>query len=345
MNDNESEGDRLAITAFLDGRSALDGRPRLAVPAPSDELTPIMERIDECLLTDEAEPPMRSSDGWPVEIRAHEAAGLHWLTDADDKDVTRLPPARILTLAQHDRWSLAFMIERYVSFFKRTPSKKDKSGGVEAPCALPPKFVTAYLKFSASRLPRVSALATAPLVLPNGRILATNGLDREQGVVFRIPDQIAEAAPKGRVTKAAVAHAMRFLTDEWLIDVKADYGSKCVLVALALTIIERPVFAERPAFFVTSGKSASGKTTAINMVSLAATGKRAPAAAWSRLEEERRKAIFAAFLQGVPLIAFDNIARGATISCPVVEKVLTADEMEDRVLGESRDAASPAKRL
>jgi hypothetical protein len=130
---------------------------------------------------------------------------------------------------------------------------------------------------------------------------------------------------------------MRFLTDEWLIDVKTDYAGKCVLLALALTVIEHPVFGERPAFFVTSGKRGGGKTTAVNMIALAILGKRAPAMAWSRVEEERRKAIFAAFLQGVPLIVFDNIARGSTLSCPVVEKALTAAELEDRVLGESRN--------
>ena len=105
-----------------------------------------------------------------------------------------------------------------------------------------------------------------------------------------------------------------------------------MLIALALTIIERAIFGERPAFFVTSGKRGGGKTTAINIVALATLGKRAAAMSWSRLEEERRKAMFAAFLQGVPLIVFDNISRGATLSCPVVEKALTAAELEDRVL-------------
>ena len=72
------------------------------------------------------------------------------------------------------------------------------------------------------------------------------------------------------------------------------------------------------------------------MVALATLGKRAPAVPWSQSEEERRKAIFAALLQSAPLIVFDNIAAGSTLTCPVVEEVLTASELEDRVLGESR---------
>jgi len=179
--------------------------------------------------------------------------------------------------------------------------------------------------------------------LPNGQLLAANGLDRKRRTVFRIEPEIIDLMPVGRVPGAAVEHAMKFLTDEWLTDVQTDYDGKAVLIALALSIIERDLFGERPAFFVTAGKRGGGKTTALNMISLAILGKRAPAVPWSKSEEERRKSIFAALLQSVPLLVFDNIAAGSTLSCPVVEEMLTASEMEDRVLGESRrDRASCA---
>src|SRR5258706_8353566 len=73
------------------------------------------------------------------------------------------------------------------------------------------------------------------------------------------------------------------------------------------------------------------------MIALALTGKRAAAAAWSPKEEERRKAVFAALLQSVPMIVWDNIKLGSAISCPTIEKALTSSEIEDRVLGESRN--------
>jgi hypothetical protein len=264
---------------FLDGKKTHDGRPRFLVPGHDEELIPVMELLDACMLTEESEPPMRSLGGWPVEVRAYEPIiGMHELVPEDEGvDVTRLPAPRMPAIVRHNRWSMAFEIERRVAFYKRIETKK--GGGVEVPCSLPAKFVTGYLNFNASRLPRVSALATAPIVMPDGQVLATNGLDKKQGVVFRIPPEIAELAPKGRVGEAAVGHAMSFLTDEWLVDVKTDYAGKCVLIALALTIIERPLFGERPAFFVTSGKRGGGKTTAINMVALATIGKRAPAVA------------------------------------------------------------------
>ena len=54
-------------------------------------------------------------------------------------------------------------------------------------------------------------------------------------------------------TKAAVRQAMQFLCEEWLCDVATDYAGKCTIIAAALTIIERSLLDERPAFFVTAG--------------------------------------------------------------------------------------------
>ncbi len=328
---------------FLDGARTVDARPRFELPDQSGELIPVMRLLDEQLLTDESEPPMRSPKDWPVEVRISEPAGMHELTASGangDEEAERLPAPKLYALAAHNQYSLALMIERYVGFYKRV---KVKDMTIEVPKRLPAGFVTHYLHYEKSSLPRVSTLATMPIVLPNGRLLATNGLDRDRRTVFRIDPAIVELMPRGDVRDAEVAEAMKFLTDEWLVDVQADYDSKCVLIALALSIIERDLFGERPAFFITAGKRGGGKTTSTNMIALAVLGKRAPAVPWSRSEEERRKAIFAALLQSVAFLVFDNIAAGSTLTCPVVEEMLTATEMEDRDLGESRrDRASCA---
>ena len=69
---------------------------------------------------------------------------------------------------------------------------------------------------------------------------------------------------------------------------------------LAMTLIERPLLPERPAYFVTAGQRGGGKTTLINMITLAVLGRRAAAAAaWSWNDEERRKSLFAHLRQGV----------------------------------------------
>jgi hypothetical protein len=187
---------------FLDGGKTLDMRPRRPVPASDDELIPIMRILDDFMLTHESEPPMRSLDGWPVEVRAHAPIGMHELAaagvnDEEDAGNSRLPPPELLTLMRHNPSSMALMIERYVAFYKLIVPNKKGAVPVEVPKRLPATFVTHYLHFRASRLPRVWALATTPLVLPNGQILAANGLDKEQGVVFRIPLRSSRRHRKG----------------------------------------------------------------------------------------------------------------------------------------------------
>jgi hypothetical protein len=126
---------------------------------------------------------------------------------------------------------------------------------------------------------------------------------------------------------------MAFLADEFLCDVACDYACKCVLLAFALTIIERSLLADRPAFFVTAGRRGGGKTTVLMMLLVALTGVRPSAAAWSSNEEERRKALLAYFLEGVPVIIWDNIPRGTAISCSHIEKSCTTEFYSDRRLG------------
>ena len=72
------------------------------------------------------------------------------------------------------------------------------------------------------------------------------------------------------------------------------------------------------------------------MITTAVLGRRAAAAGWSDDAEERKKALFSYLRQGVACLSWDNISRGAAISCPHVEAALTASEISDRVLGVSK---------
>jgi hypothetical protein len=181
------------------------------------------------------------------------------------------------------------------------------------------------------------------MVLPNGDLLSGVGLNRDRRIVFRVPAELQRLLPNPQeCTENAVADAMRLLTDEWLIDVATDYPGKCVIIALAATILERLILPERPFFFVTAGQRGGGKTTVLNMVSMAVLGLRASAAAWSSSEEERRKSLFAYLSEGVPFLVWDNLSRGLQIACPSIEKALTAETYSDRVLGESTTRTVPA---
>jgi hypothetical protein len=142
--------------------------------------------------------------------------------------------------------------------------------------------------------------------------------------------------PPNPPTEDDVRVALRYLLDEWLVDVALDPVGKCVAIMLALTLIERGLLPERPAFFVKAGQRGGGKTTLVGMIIMGVFGRRAVAAAWSDAREERKKALFSYLRQSVACVVWDNINRGAAISCPHIEAALTGTEVMDRVLGISR---------
>jgi hypothetical protein len=167
-------------------------------------------------------------------------------------------------------------------------------------------------------------------------------LQRDTGLIHRIDLLLRTCVPAHPPTDDEVRAALNFLFDEWLVDVALDQVGKSVAVMLAMTLIERALLPERPAFFITAGQRGGGKTTLANMITLAVLGRRAAAANWSHNAEERKKALFSYLRQAVACLTWDNIRRGSAISCPHIEAALTAAEISDRVLGLSQVETVPA---
>jgi hypothetical protein len=253
--------------------------------------------------------------------------------------MTRLPPPEQWALVKMTVDELAEEIERHIDYV-------DENG---RSVHLPTQFVRHYLKRDDGVLPTVVAIATAPIVLADGGVLALeddNDIDIERGIEFHIPPDVMRLMPKReQCTPDAVAKAMRFLTDEWLCDVLTDYSGKCVVISAALTLIERSMLPDRPAFFVTAGRRGTGKTTLLIMLIVAVTGIWPAASAWSFNEEERRKALLSYFMYGLSYILWDNIPRGTQISCPHIEKSCTAAFYADRKLGVSEMVRTSASTI
>jgi hypothetical protein len=315
-----------------------DPRPQIDAPAIDAPWLPVMEALNDVMSSSSApEPPMRDIEGLVTQVRVRRVPDLHSLTahgsnEADTKN-TRLPAPEQPLLTRLGETQLAELIERYIDYV----DKGQRSIHLSTP------FVKHYLQRCDNVLPIVSSISTLPIVTLNGRLMATPGLDRGTGIVFRVPAEMLALVPDAaQITKVKIAAAMKFLTDEWLVDVLTDYTGKAILIAAALTIIERSLLPERPAFFVTAGRRGGGKTTALMMLLMAVTGARPAAAAWSPNEEERRKALLSYLMEGLPALIFDNIPRGAQLSCPHIEKALTSSLYSDRRLGVSEAVTANA---
>ena len=298
-----------------------------------------MNTLNEVLrASTEAEPPMCDIEGYLTVVRDRRLPGLHALTasgaNAEEPKERRLPPPEQPLLTRLDEMQAAELIERYIEFDKRD---------TDEPVHLHTPFVRHFVRRHDNQLPLVTGVTTLPLVLPDRSILSGRGLNRQYDIVLRVPEVLEALLPRAEdCTEAAIVAAMQLLTDEWFADAATDYPGKCMLISLALSIIERVLLDQRPAYFLSGGKRGVGKTTTIQMISTAVLGRPAAAAAWSTSEEERRKALFSYLGEGVPLLVWDNIALGAAISCPSIERALTSPTYQDRVLGVSETRTVPA---
>ena len=233
-----------------------------------------------------------------------------------------------------NEYALTEEIEKFVNYV-------DGEGESVRP---PMAFVKAYTTRDDRVLATLAAIATEPIVLADGEILGReNGFDRARGIQFIIPDEVLAALPRREdLSDAAVATAMKFLIDDWLIDVEADFEAKCSIVAAALTMIERSVLSMRPVFFVTAGRAGGGKTTTIYMIISAVTGNVPAAQAWTGDENERRKALHSHLMAGAAYVVWDNIPRGERITCPHIERSCTTAYYVDRKLGVSETVMASA---
>ena len=254
--------------------------------------------------------------------------------------MTRLPPPEQWVLSKMSEMEVAEMIEEHIDYYTVDED------GTRRSVHLPTPFVRHFMKRSDRVLPTVVAIATSPIVLADGELLAPDGLDRLRGIQFIIQDELRSVILQRKdCTPERVKAAMEFLCDQWLVDVATDYVGKCTIITAALTLIERSLLPDRPCFFVTAGRRGGGKTTTLTMLIMAVTGLRPAAAAWSTNEEERRKALMSYFLYGVPYILWDNIARGTQISCPHIEKSCTSAYYSDRKLGVSEMVCTAASTI
>jgi hypothetical protein len=292
-------------------------------------------------ITCDPEPPTRDADGYYTKVRVRRIPNLHLLTalsaNAEEKTESRLPAPQQPLLTRLNDMELAEEIERYIDYVDPKTRRSVHLGM---------QFVRHYLRRDDNVLPLISAVTTMPLVLPDGSLYAPRGLDPDRGIVFRVQPELVKYLPEPQeCDDHAVIDALEFLINDWLVDVPTTFQGKCGLIALALTIIQRNQLPNRPVFWVTAGRRGGGKTTALSMVILAVTGVLPAAAAWSPSGEERRKALFAYLLEGIPCLVWDNIPHGAFISCPHIARSCTTAWYTDRKLGVSEAIATAASTI
>jgi len=326
-----------AAEAASHREETLQGRVSMPLPANDAPLGAICEELDRILAAAiDKVPPFRDGSGQLAELIVAPLPVMHQLnTDGTG-------PEAVWHIAQANETRTSFIVEQHVCHFR---TERDRAGNItgEREAALQQNFCRALASLPNSSLPRVHGVVVLPMVDQAGQLIHGDGLIRELGIIMRVPAPIASCIPNGPVAVEVAKGAYKWLTDEWLFDVATDEAGKAACVAAALTIIEREMLEGRPGFSITAGARGGGKSITAQALAVAVTGATPPATAWSPEEEERRKAVFALGRCGASVVVWDNLKNGSTLSCPVIDRVLTTGTLEDRVLGQSKSETVSAR--
>jgi hypothetical protein len=182
-----------------------DPRPQIPAPTPDAPWLPQMDVLNEVMAAaTQPEPPMRDIDGVITKVRVRRTPNMHALTalgaNEEEKEELRLPPPEQPLLTRLSEAQLAEMIERYIDYVDDTGRSVHLGGA----------FVHHFHTRDDNELPLAVAVATLPIVLCDGALLAGHGLDRKRGIIFRLPPELSAILPKKEnCTTSAVAEAMR----------------------------------------------------------------------------------------------------------------------------------------
>jgi hypothetical protein len=223
--------------------------------------------------------------------------------------------------------------------FERWKQDRDKEPyAVKADC---PKEIAQAL-FEApetwKRWPRIDRIAEVPLF--NGK-----RLDCGPGLVgatwVQAPD-VSLPETLDRVAGEAALARVRVILNEFPF---ATPGDEAAAVALLLTAALRPSLDAAPGFLIDKPDYGAGASTLGRIAGVVATGMPPAVLTVSKNEEEFEKMLGAALIQGRTVIALDNLAEGMALRGKLLTQMLTEQQTETRMLGESRNVICDTARL
>lgn len=185
---------------------------------------------------------------------------------------------------------------------------------------------------------RLVGIATAPMLLPDGSVLATPGYHEPTGILLRlsarhppIPDR-----PTGVQVRAARDLLFDVLADFPFLEQRDRAAAIAAMFALAArAAIDGPV----PLTLVRATVRASGKGLLVDAITVAMTGQRVRLVGFRTDDAEMDKLLLSLAREGVPTFSFDNVGR--PFGGDSIDRALTSTVYTGRVLGLSESAAPP----
>jgi hypothetical protein len=193
------------------------------------------------------------------------------------------------------------------------------------------------------RLPRLSAVITAPILRADGSVLSDPGHDGESGLLYLSEREAAISVPDRPSVQQALDALKRLWAPVSLFPLVDDVDRGVILAGL-LTACLRASLPTAPGFAGDAPAAGTGKTLLMQTIGALGSGETPPALPpASSVDEECRKRLFAVLRDGYKVILWDNVRD--PFGNAALDAFLTAPMFADRILGVSETARLPNRAL
>jgi len=217
------------------------------------------------------------------------------------------------------------------------------AGEDRTPIAVPGSIIKILLEKTEHAAPHVTGIASHPIVLPSGEIIATDGLHNGTGL-FLAGAEIGDVSPYSQAVASKALERLRAAIGEGF-----EFASPLdveVAVAAFMTALVRRILDQSPGLVVVANTQASGKTTLARRQHVLLTGHDMPVTPFNDdSEAEQKKQLMSALLTNPAMICFDNIKDGYTFRSAPVALAMTSAVFKDRVLGVLEEKECPTNTM
>ena len=226
-------------------------------------------------------------------------------------------------------------------------TKPDKHGNQDTYRDLIPGSIAAMLCGDTDKtVPELTGTVTHPLVMPSGRIVTARGYHEETGLYItpHVSDvTVPEAPTSEQITEAVTLITTVFGDFPWR-DTTSFAAYVGILMAPALRWMGGGVSWRVPAPIISANQAGVGKTALCKVFSALYGHHNATWPAYS--DDELEKRLTTAMREAVePVIMFDNVGNGMTISSTVLAQFLTQETWRARILGTNTGISVPVTKL
>jgi len=224
--------------------------------------------------------------------------------------------------------------------------RKDKSGNDVAIEAHPPdwliKTVATRKHWPGIRL--LASVAECPFPRPDGTIVEEPGYDRATATLY-MPSMHFPKVPR-HPTRDDARAAWDRIRSYFRYFPFASEDDAVVTLAAMFNIIARPaVVGAVPGVAINGNRASTGKGILVDGVTIAGTGRTAPAMKYPQDPTEAGKLKTSIVRSGKLVVSFDNLPEGGTYGGADFDSLLTAMTMEDRILGQSETTGEMVVRI